>query len=380
MTVEQVPEPKRRILMILSGPAMEIYAWQKLRLEAISRKYEGLALIPMLDPVTLTAGSIQVRSVRARREFRGLSNLKFYLYVLGFALMERLRGRKWDLITSFDPLKTGLLACWVAKITGARFCCEVNGIYHSPKNYLDVKSRFGSRIKMEIYPRLMRYVLARASGIKLLFGTQIDPFKPYLRNPAIHVFSDLVSVPEMKNIEERKEVLFVGFPFRLKGVDILIAAFKKVSGKYPDWKLKILGWFPDRTELDQAMAGHPRIYHHEPVYYRDMPDHMGRCGIFVLPSRSEGAGRVLQEAMEASKPRIGSDVGGIHTLINDGVDGMLFKPEDPDDLAAKLDILMGDADLRRKMGENGKRRMQTEFTPERYYEKLFAFYSDSLTR
>ena len=54
-------------------------------------------------------------------------------------------------------------------------------------------------------------------------------------------------------------MFFAGFPFKLKGVDILIEAFKKVALKYPDWRLKILGWYLDITKLSEAIAGHPRF-------------------------------------------------------------------------------------------------------------------------
>lgn len=379
MSAEKSALPKKRILMVLSGPAFEMNTWQKMRLEGISREYEGIAMIPMLEPMKLTVGSITINAVKVRRFSRVLGNLKFYLVTLTRVLRDRMAGRKWDLVTSYDPLKTGLLAAWVSAISGARFSCEVNGVYHDPKNYLDEKNPIVARAKILFYPMLMRYVLARASGIKIQYPAAVDPFKPVLRNPVIGVFFNLVFYDQMKNIEERKEVLFVGFPFRRKGVDILIAAFKKVAPKYPDWKLKILGWFPDMTELNAAMDKHPQIYHHPPVYNNEMPDHMGRCAFLVLPSRSEAGGRVLQEAMAASKPRLGADVDGIHMLIKDGVDGLLFKPEDVDDLALKLDTLMGDPEMRRRMGEAGRARM-ADYTAEKYFTKLLNYYRDVVTR
>ncbi|MDH5573226.1 MAG: glycosyltransferase family 4 protein, partial [Gammaproteobacteria bacterium] len=212
-------------------------------------------------------------------------------------------------------------------------------------------------------------------GIKLLFDSQIDPFQNVLNNKVIARFPCYVAIDKFENLKEENEILFVGFPFKRKGVDILIAAFKKIASRYPDWKLKILGWFPDHLELDSAIDKHPQIYHHKPVYYNEMPKHIGSCAVVVLPSRSEAMGRVLVEAMAAGKPRIGSNVDGIPTVINDGVDGLLVEPQNVDDLAEKLEMLICNSELRKTLGENGKRRALNEFSSETYYKNLFNFYN-----
>ncbi len=377
MTEKSQPAGKRKILMVLSGPVFEISPWMKKKFEGMSARFEGMALTSMPEALELQVASITVKAVKVSRTARLLGNLRYYAFALGVAFQARKQGRTPELITSYDPLKTGLLASLLKGITGAKFICEVNGVYHAPKNYLD-EGRIAARVKLLLYPMIMRYVLARADGIKIQYAAQIEPFKPYLRNPVIRIFFNQVSFEKMKCIEERKEVLFVGFPFRRKGVDILIDAFKRVAPRFPDWKLKILGWFPDPAELNAAMGGHSQIYHHPPVYNHEMPDHIGRCAFLVLPSRSEAGGRVLLESMAASKPRLGADVDGIHMLIEDGVDGLLFKPEDPEDLARKLETLMGDGDLRARMGTAGSERVRKDFNSERYSELLFSFYEEVL--
>ena len=70
---------------------------------------------------------------------------------------------------------------------------------------------------------------------------------------------------------------------------------------------------------------------------------------------------MLVEAMAAGKPRIGSNVDGIPTVINDGIDGLLVAPENVDDLANKLDMLMGNSDMRHELGKNGEIRAKKNF-------------------
>ena len=307
------------------------------------------------------------------------SNVMFLLYCVRFALKQRLAGNKFDLVVSYDPIKTGMIGAVVAKILGSRFIPEVNGLYTSDAEYMDGAEKLSVKVKKVLIPAIMRWVLKRAHGIKLLFDRQIDPFAAQVQGKVIARFPNHVSTSRFSNLREDKEVLFVGFPFKRKGVDVLIEAFKKIADRHPDWKLKILGWFPDPAELNAAMGGHPQIYHHPPVYPPEMPGHLGSCGIFVLPSRSEAMGRTLVEAMACAKPRIGSNVDGIPTVIEDGVDGLLVPPEDPDALAAALDRLMSDADLRQRLGQAALKRSQTEFSEETYFLNTMRFYEKVLT-
>jgi glycosyltransferase involved in cell wall biosynthesis len=175
---------------------------------------------------------------------------------------------------------------------------------------------------------------------------------------------------------EKEEILFAGFPFWIKGVDILIAAFKKISDEFPSWNLKILGWYPDMTELNRHIGGHSRIIYHKPVLPNDMPEQICTCSIFVLPSRTEAMGRVLVEAMAAKKARIGAHVDGIPTVINDGIDGLLFQKESVDDLAEKMKLLMTNRELRMRLAEEGFKRVNQEFSKDRFALNMFNFMSE----
>jgi glycosyltransferase involved in cell wall biosynthesis len=306
--------------------------------------------------------------------------LRFLLFCVWNAIKILIQKGKIDLVSSYDPLSIGLAGLIISFIHKAKFCPAVNGVYTSPAQWIDGPDGLEKRIKKAMYPIIMRLVLKHADGIRLLFETQIDMFKNVTQNKVIHAFPPFVPTDRFKNLREEKEILFVGIPFKLKGLDILIKAFKRVSPGYPDWRLKILGWYPDPKELNDAINGHPKIYHHKAIPYEEMPEHIGSCGIFVLPSRSEALGRVLIEAMAAGKPRIGSDVEGIPSVINDGVDGFLFETGNADDLAGKMDMLIGNRELRRKLGEAGEIRAKQEFTKSKYFERLVNFYQEVLEK
>lgn len=314
------------------------------------------------------------RSIIGRKGW--VSGFKFLLFCISNARKLANDKVKVDLVVTYDPLKTGLIGLIVARILNTKFSPRVNGVYTSPDEWVDDPASMSVFIKKRIYPLIMRIVLKRADGIKLLFKTQIDPFKNIIIGKVIRSFPNYVDIDSFKNIKEEKEVLFVGFPFKRKGADVMIAAFKKIADKYPDWKLKILGWYPDPSLLNLAIGVHPQIYHHKPVHHDEMPKQIGCCAILVLPSRSEAMGRVLIEAMAAGKPRIGSDVDGIPTVINDGVDGLLVQPASTEDLAEKLDLLMSDESLRKKLGENGSARAVKEFNKDIYNKNAVKFYNE----
>jgi glycosyltransferase involved in cell wall biosynthesis len=80
------------------------------------------------------------------------------------------------------------------------------------------------------------------------------------------------------------------------------------------------------------------------------------CEWFVLPSRHEPMGIVNLEAMAAGKAVVASRVGGVPELVEDGQNGLLVPPDDPDALALALRRLASDAALSRRLGECGATR------------------------
>jgi glycosyltransferase involved in cell wall biosynthesis len=283
-------------------------------------------------------------------------------------------GVELDLIITYDPLKTGLIGVLAKSYFGTKLIVEVNGIYDSPVVWENPHKKAGNALKRYIFPMVIRFVLKRADGVRLLFSKQIDRLGVDLAGKIVASNSSWVNTKLFHSTGEDKEVLFVGFPFRIKGVDILISAFKRIAAHHPDWSLKILGYYPDRTELEAAIGGHSQIFYHPPVSATEIVNHIGNCGFFVLPSRTEGMGRVLVESMAAGKARIGTRVDGIPSVINDGVDGLLVEVENVEELAEKIDLLIRDEELRRKLGTAAAERARKEFSAQTYVKLTSEFY------
>jgi glycosyltransferase involved in cell wall biosynthesis len=164
-------------------------------------------------------------------------------------------------------------------------------------------------------------------------------------------------------------ILLVGAPWYLKGADVLIAAFRRIEADFPSMRLKIMGHFPDRDQMEKLAAG-ARIDILSAKHYKESLEVLTRASVLVLPSRSEGMGRVLLEAMAAGIPVIGSDIGGIPSLIRDGENGFLFPCGDAEALADRLRRLLSDEELRRRMGAAGCRMAHNDFNERVYVDRF----------
>lgn len=100
--------------------------------------------------------------------------------------------------------------------------------------------------------------------------------------------------------------------------------------------------------------------------------------IFVLPSLSEGIPMALLEAMAASRPIVASRVGGIPEIIEDGVEGFLVEPMDVDNFAERCRRLLESPDVAGKMGEQGRRRVEREFSATVMADRVISVYKELL--
>ena len=99
----------------------------------------------------------------------------------------------------------------------------------------------------------------------------------------------------------------------------------------------------------------------------EIPKVLQRCDIFAFPSAYEGFGLALGEAMSMGLPAVGyKSCSAVNELIRDGVNGFLCE-EGPEDMAAKLDRLMGDRALRARMGRAARDSMK-QYAPEAIWD------------
>lgn len=111
---------------------------------------------------------------------------------------------------------------------------------------------------------------------------------------------------------------------------------------------------------------------------RDIPNVLKSIDLFVLPTLEEALGTAFVEAMAMKKPVIGSRVGGVPEVIDEGRNGLLVDPGDPAGLAAAIIRLLQNPELARAMGERGRAIAATEFSVERMCLRMQALYQGLL--
>jgi glycosyltransferase involved in cell wall biosynthesis len=97
------------------------------------------------------------------------------------------------------------------------------------------------------------------------------------------------------------------------------------------------------------------------------------CIFFVLPSINSGEafGLVLTEAMAAGKAVIASNLPGVRTVCQNGINGLLVEPGDANDLVEKMGGVLENDEMRRKFGEAGRKMVEEKFNWERHTKDIF---------
>ncbi len=102
-----------------------------------------------------------------------------------------------------------------------------------------------------------------------------------------------------------------------------------------------------------------------------------RAAVVCVPSRREGYGMVVREAMAWGRPVVAARVGGLADAVDDGSTGLLVPPGDPAALRAAVERLLGDAELRRRLGAAAREKARREWSPDAAGAALVACYEEA---
>jgi glycosyltransferase involved in cell wall biosynthesis len=298
-----------------------------------------------------------------------LRRLAIFLFYLRQGLQLH-RKKKFSAIMTYGTNLPGIAGVILKWFTGAKLIVEIPGVPQDAFRYEVAHPGSHEAIKRFFADQLLLLVGTGADCIKLLYPEQLGKY-PSLRNKSVAVFHDFVPVDLIASEEgEDKFILSAGFPWYRKGIDILIQAFASIAAKFPDYKLKLMGYYPDREFLNKLVGNCAQIEFLSPRSNDLALKVIGSCSVFVLASRSEAMGRVLLEAMAARKPIIASAVDGVPHYIADGDNGLLFRSEDVEQLAEKLDQLLTSPELQAQLARRGYEKVFTEYD-ERSYVRSF---------
>jgi glycosyltransferase involved in cell wall biosynthesis len=274
-----------------------------------------------------------------------------------------------DCVIVYDPYGSGINGILLKYLLGTRLVVELNGDHHQ-------HPASGNRIKNWIMRRVFDASLRHADAIKVLNSDQERFIRAALPDKPVYRFCDFVADSYFRTLPtyDGGYLLSIGHPFEPKGVREVILAFHRIVERHPHLRLRIMG-HAEKDELREfrALAGDdPRIQFVPPGWIEDVGEQMRGCFALVNGAHFEAMGRVHLEAMACRKPVLATRTNGGRDYIADGETGLLCEIRDVDDLAAKMEALVGDPGRARAMGEAGLARLDKEYCEARYLERMYA--------
>lgn len=173
----------------------------------------------------------------------------------------------------------------------------------------------------------------------------------------------------------KHNLLFVGrLVMQHKGLDFLIPIMKKVLMRYPDASLTVVGSGPDEAAFTEMIRDADMVEKiHLVGLCSNVKPYYKEANIVIVPSRWEGFGVVLIEAMASGTPVVAFENKGPKEIISNGIDGMLIKQYDVEAFSDGIVNLLDNAELWEKMSEKAYQkalRFSAEKTLERFMHEI----------
>lgn len=177
-------------------------------------------------------------------------------------------------------------------------------------------------------------------------------------------------------------ILFGGFIYDLKNVLHLLEAVAKLIDKHPRIRLRAAGAVRNQEYYDRCLSFVAERGIENNVDFlgslsvEEMVEEHSKASIVALTSKQENAPVIISEAMAAAKPVVATDVGGIAEMVADGESGYVAPLNDVNILADRIDRLLSDDDMRKRMGQAGRAIAEQRFKRSVVVSKTLDFYRD----
>jgi glycogen synthase len=336
------------------------------RFEALSAELEWRQLGTALDGKP----SPDPRLVLSRPSTIRLLDGPLYYLRLPRRIGRELRSFEPDAVIAQGAQETALalLARRLARSRSA-VILDLHGDWRAPTRLYGSKAR---RFLDPLADRLARSALRRADAVRTISGyttrlVRAEGIEPAAEFPA---FMDLepFTAPPLAPLPDARRALFVGVLERYKAFDVLADAWRRVAGVVPDAVLQIVGQgtlAPLARQLVDELPG--RVEWTPSLTAEEVAAALDASTLLVLPSRSEGMGRVVVEAAARGRSVVASRVGGIPDVVVNGETGLLVPPADVGALADALSRVLSDAALAERLGASARIRVEQWLaTPEEY--------------
>ncbi|MDP3143170.1 MAG: GT4 family glycosyltransferase PelF [Candidatus Omnitrophota bacterium] len=221
-------------------------------------------------------------------------------------------------------------------------------------------------------------------------GHMIENFGlPHERVRLIPRSVDLERFTYLSPGERNRQEFVVGIIGRitpLKGHAYFLKAMAKVVRQIPFTKIWIIGDAPvdKQSYRDELVTLARRLGLSSYVEFlgnrKDIPELLSRMNCLVLSTITEEAfGRVILEAQAAGVPVVATRVGGVVDIIDENESGLLVTPKEPEEIANAVIKILKDLNLTQKLAQNGRKKVEQQFTLKQMAERTLRVYEELLT-
>ena len=310
-----------------------------------------------------------VRPVRPR----GLDGLAFYA-LLPFRVARELRAFRPDAVLAQGAQEAALVVLGrkLSRVP-TRVIADIHGDPAAPARLYGSSRR---KVLGPLADALARYGLRRSDGVRtisaftsgLVRGAGVEPTAEFAAFMDLEPFVESERVP----LPARPVALFVGVLERYKAVDVLADAWRLAAARVPEATLHLVGRGKLRDVPERLVRDLPaQTRWTESLSTPDVARALDEATVLVLPSRSEGLGRVVVEAFCRGRGVVGSRIGGIPDIVEDGVSGLLVPPDDAGALSDALVRVLSDSTMAERLGAAAHVAVQPWLaTPQEYARRI----------
>jgi len=209
----------------------------------------------------------------------------------------------------------------------------------------------------------------------MLFSDSAD----WIRLEVVHCGVDVASYVMSSPRPRAKALLFAGRLASEKGIPVLFKSLELLRRAGYDFELTLVGDGEQRAalmQLGKQLGIADRILFAGYTSQRVICEHLTRSDVFVLPSFIEGIPVSLMEAMASGVPVIGTYVGGVVELVDNGETGQVVSPGDPNALRDAIARYFDSYELREKVSRNGREKVAADFDLHTQVNRLAALFKE----
>ncbi|MEW6114464.1 MAG: glycosyltransferase family 4 protein [Thermodesulfobacteriota bacterium] len=325
-----------------------------------------------------------------KASFRILQNVSLLKAALRVARMHRP-----EVIHAHSPFTCGLVGDMVGRWTGLPTVYEVRGIWeasHVARHSMAEHSLSYRGIHLLETAALRRADMCCVISEALrgeVASRGISPEKIFIVPNGVDIETFVPGVPSQDlvrraGLEGALVAGYIGSFFYYEGLDLLVQAAARLKERFPALRLLLVGDGEHEAELRKMtidLGVCDRVVFTGRVPHEDIMDYYRACDLLILPRREGIETRLVTplkplEIMAMQKPVLASDIGGHREIVTDGLNGILFRSEDLDDLVAKWGRLLEDKGLRKDLGIKARRWVEEN----RDWGVLVNRYVDQYTR